>query len=307
MPTFESAPRKKSEEEKRDALIAQHREQIEKEGEALPVILDDLYNRGKRFVLVGENHTQIDAVHKAVQESLLQLRMRGMTHLFLENGRDMQSVIDNLDVSQTDEECIAHLKQKGVFGTLYSEENLRTMILAKRIGLKVVFIDDPLSDRQASVEERIPHRQRDTMGHERRKQLKRQELLEQDARDGRMFETLVASIDDQSKGLVIIGTIHVRKSKWNPSEDKQVWVRTVGSCLAEQFGEQVSSMRYVHTGAQIDGTYNPNTLAPKDIYPELSKVIPLEHVRIVVMKDAGLFEGDKRTTDSDFVLLPTMQ
>lgn len=288
----------------RERLIAECKEQIEKYGKALPDVLSALYTEGKRFVLVGENHTQIDAMHKAVQAALPQLREQGVTHLFLEIERDMQAVIDNLDASKPDEEQISYLKSSGIRGIFTSEENLRTMVLAKKLGFKIVFIDDPKSIKQTYVEERIPYDKREYMDSRQRDQLERQAKFEQDARDGRMFETVQSSIDGQSKGLMIIGSVHVRKTKGEPTVDKQVWVRRVGSRMSEQYGDQVSSIRYLHSGSNMDDIYGSNKPAPKDLYPELQTVLA-KPTGVTVMRDDGLFAGDKRVTDSDFVLIPT--
>jgi erythromycin esterase-like protein len=178
------------------------------------------------------------------------------------------------------------------------------MVLAKKLGFKIVFIDDPRSIKQTYIK---PPDQTQYMEYTRQEQLRKQSLSEQDARDGRMFDTVTASINDHSKGLMVIGSNHVKKSKGESSEDEQVWVRGIGYRLNEQFGDQVSSIRYLHSSEGMDGIiYKSTKPAPEDIYPKLQDSLA-KPTGVVVMKDEGLFEGDKKVSDSDFVLIPTMK
>ena len=291
----------------KEKLITQYREKIKKDGKKLSDVLSKLYDEGKKFVLVGENHTQIDVVHKAVQASLPQLKTQGLTHLFLENGRDLQPIIDGLDTSMSDNNCILYLESNGIRGTFLSKENLNTMIVAKRLGFKVVFIDDPISVQNKYVEQRIPYKKRHFMDHEQRERLEELSKSEQNTRDKNMFDTLQNSIDDdQSKGLIIIGSTHVRKTKGEPTINNESWVRRLGSRMIEKYGDKVSSIRYLYSGSSMDDIYRSNKPAPKDIYPKLQDVLA-EPTGVIVMKDEGLFAGDKRVVDSDFVLIPTIE
>ena len=63
------------------------------------------------------------------------------------------------------------------------------MVLAKKLGMTVVFIDDPKSIKQTYVEERIPYEKMSAMDYKQQERLRDQGLQEQNQRDGRMFET----------------------------------------------------------------------------------------------------------------------
>lgn len=137
-------------------------------------------------------------------------------------------------------------------------------------------------------------------------QIERLSKFEQNKRDENMFNTLQNSIDDESKGLIIIGSTHVRKTKGEPTTNNQLWVRRLGSRMIEQYGDKVSSIRYLYSGSNIDDIYGSNKPSPKDIYPKLQEILA-EPTGIIVMRDEGLFAGDKRVVDSDFVLIPTIE
>lgn len=226
--------------------------------------------RDKQFVLVGEHHlNESEPIREEIVVALVKLQQEGLTHIALEASASKQGAIDSLDFR--DPKIKQILQEHKLGGVGWGEGNFDILIMAKRLGIKVILIDHD-EGRPASEKAQWENK-----------------------RDAKMMATIQSQIDDKSKVLVFIGSDHVHKRSVEAFQDGRV--TRLGARLSEQYGsDTVSSIRHIMQGENFDGLITRMSKTPKP------KTISKGKNEVVVLPDSGPIMGDERVTATDYLI-----
>jgi len=227
----------------------------------------------KQFVLVGEHHLdyECEPIRQEIAVALVKLQQEGLTHIALEASASKQQDVDSLDFG--DPKIKQILKEHRVGGAGWGEGNFDILIMAKRLGIKVILIDH--NDGRANSA--------------------RDNAQWQNERDTNMMASIQSQIDDKSKVLVFIGSAHVHKRSVEKFQDGRV--TRLGTRLSEQYGsDTVSSIRHINQGDNFDGLLSFMSKTPT------TEKISKGKKEVVILPDSGPIKGDERVTATDYLI-----
>lgn len=273
----------KSESVHRDAVVISEKPELNEQEKACQefvkankqTVSDALVTliKNKRFVLVGEHHldSECEPIRREIAVALVKLQQEGLTHIALEASALKQEDVDSLDFGDTKIKQI--LKEHRIGGAGWGEGNFDILIIAKRLGLKVVLVDHN-DGRPDSAKDNAQW---------------------QNERDTKMMASIQSQIDDKSKVLVFIGSAHVHKRSIENFQDGRV--TRLGARLSEQYGnDTVSSIRHINQGENFDGLLSFMSKTPT------TEKISKGKKEVVVLPDSGPIKGDERVTATDYII-----
>ncbi len=244
---------------------------VERNREPVSDALDRLFKE-KRFVLVGEHHlSECEPVREALAQLLATLQKEGLTHIALEAPALQQQIIDGMDFSH--DNIVDMLKEKHIVPLGWADGNYSLLVMAKRLGLKVVLIDHD----------------------DGRPDALRANAAWQNERDEHMMKRLKETVQPDSKVLVFIGSAHVHTREVEGYRDG--FVKRLGARLVEEYGnEHVASIRHLNRSGRFDGL--PSFMS-QSTTPER---ISTGKEGIYVLPDQGPIKGDPRVSASDYII-----
>ncbi len=226
----------------------------------------------KQFILVGEHHTgECEPIRNELCLALIKLQKAGLTHIALEADAAKQEMVDSFNFS--DSEIKQVLKKNQIGGVGWGDGNYDILVMAKQLGIKVILINH---------DDRRPDNLRGTAAWQNERELN-------------MVATIEASIDQNSKVLIFIGSGHVHKKSVTSYADSKVV--NLGERLSEQYGNNaVSSIRHLGQSDNFDG------LSPtKSTTPTVERVSNGKR-EVVILPDSGPIKGDARVTAADYII-----
>jgi hypothetical protein len=247
------------------------------------VVLDE-FSEWKEMVMIWEQHNEARAVHESLRRILEGLKdSENKPILYIEFNREQQHIFDEIPLHLSDEECINYLISNWIRPVYENLIHHKTIVHARRLGFKVVAIDDPYD---FHVQE-----------------IKRNPYHYEDDRDRRMAETIQKTIHSKPiprRWIVLIWSNHCHTlidPRWGKIQTKRLWRR-----LYEEFWkERVTTIRYVDWLTGINGVKRAEP-TPRCFDSWVGWSQPKW---LIVMPSEWLFEWDEhRGIASDFVILP---
>ncbi|MFA6963540.1 MAG: hypothetical protein WC227_02400 [Patescibacteria group bacterium] len=222
------------------------------------------------FTLIGESHlSECKEMRLSLIKSLGMLKDQGVTHLAVEADFHRQEMLDSLDF--TNENIFGQLKKIMPFS--WDDNNIKLIIAAKLIGIKVVCID---AENQETNDADYQNR-----------------------RDETMYSIIKEA--DPAKMIILIGRGHVKKHLAERAPCQRTGqnepVKRIGTWLAEDKTKSVSSIRNVISSGNINGLAFSMSYCVKARDLSSSQ----KERGCYIVPDDGPFAGDQRVTGSDYV------